>query len=108
MTECCYFSNFVPIMNSTIRDSMITKESIETAYCFLHQKWRVYKFSHNDNQKDDIEYIIGNYVHEMAPELFKRLSHGNKDFLSLHSTFAKDMEAAVDQLETMLNEQTSK
>lgn len=87
---------------------MITKESIETAYCFLHQKWRVYKFSHNDNQKDDIEYIIGNYVHEIDPELLERLSHGNKDFLSMHSTFAKEMESAVEQLEIMLSEKESK
>ncbi len=86
---------------------MITKESIETTYCFLHQKWRVYKFSHNDTQKDDIEYIIGNYVHEIAPELFERLSHGNKDFLSMHSTFANDMATAVDELDKMLSVQAS-
>ena len=35
---------------------MISKDSIESAYCFIHQKWRVYKFSTIDWQKDDIEY----------------------------------------------------
>ena len=28
--------------------AMITKESIETAYCFLHQKLRVYLYSNMD------------------------------------------------------------
>ena len=34
---------------------MISKDSIESAYCFLHQKYRVYKFSNNETQRDDIE-----------------------------------------------------
>ena len=38
---------------------MITKDSIETAYSFLHQKRNVYIHSTLDWQKDDIEYAIG-------------------------------------------------
>ena len=33
---------------------MITKDSIETAYSFLHQKQRIYVHSTLDWQKDDI------------------------------------------------------
>ena len=38
---------------------MITKDSIETAYSFLHQKQRIYVHSTLDWQKDDIEIAIG-------------------------------------------------
>ena len=54
---------------------MITKDSIETAYSFLHQKRRstsgrllptgrknVYIHSSLDWQKDDIEYAIASYA----------------------------------------------
>ena len=41
---------------------MITKDSIETAYSFLHQKRNVYIHSTLDWQKDDIELAIGSYV----------------------------------------------
>ena len=44
---------------------MISKDSIESAYCFLHQKYRVYKFSNNETQRDDIEFAIASYVEEM-------------------------------------------
>ena len=37
---------------------MITKDSIETAYSFLHQKQRIYAHSTLDWQKDDIELAI--------------------------------------------------
>ena len=37
---------------------MITKDSIETAYSFLHQKQRIYVHSTLDWQKDDIEIAI--------------------------------------------------
>jgi len=58
---------------------MITKDSIETAYSFLHQKRRstsgrllptgrknVYIHSTLDWQKDDIELVIGSYVDDMS------------------------------------------
>ncbi len=43
----------------------ITKDSIETAYCFLHQKRNVYIHSSLDWQKDDIEYAIASYAESM-------------------------------------------
>ena len=45
---------------------MITKDSIETAYSFLHQKRNVYIQSTLDWQKDDIELAIGSYVDDMS------------------------------------------
>ena len=58
---------------------MITKDSIETAYSFLHQKRRstsgrllptgrknIYIHSTLDWQKDDIELAIGSYVDDMS------------------------------------------
>ena len=41
---------------------MITKDSIETAYSFLHQKQRIYVHSTLDWQKDDIEIAISDYA----------------------------------------------
>ena len=54
---------------------MISHDSIETAYCFFHQKERVYAHSNMDWQKDDIEYAISSYVDEMNPKLYALLSH---------------------------------
>ena len=45
---------------------MITKDSIETAYSFLHQKRNVYIHSTLDWQKDDIELAISSYVDDMS------------------------------------------
>lgn len=81
---------------------MITKESIETAYCFLHQKLRVYQYSTMDWQKDDIEYAIGNYVTDIPQELLQMLSDGKADFLTDHRHFQTDMTQAVERLEKML------
>ena len=44
---------------------MITKDSIETAYSFLHQKQRIYVHSTLDWQKDDIEMAIAAYADDM-------------------------------------------
>lgn len=81
---------------------MITKESIETAYCFLHQKQRVYQYSTMDWQKDDIEYAIDSYVCDMDHELYEEISNGRKDFLRDHRRFGEDMISAVGILEKML------
>ena len=48
---------------------MITRDSIETAYSFLHQKRQVYIHSQLDWQKDDIEYAIASYVDDMNDSL---------------------------------------
>ena len=66
---------------------MITKDSIETAYSFLHQKRNVYIHSSLDWQKDDIEYAIGCYVDDMSQELYEALASGRVDFLRDHKKF---------------------
>lgn len=81
---------------------MITKDSIETAYSFLHQKQRIYIHSTLDWQKDDIEYAIASYVDDMSQELYDEMSGGRTDFLRDHKRFQEDITEAVNQLEKML------
>lgn len=81
---------------------MITKESIETAYCFLHQKQRVYQFSTMDWQKDDIECAIASYVDDMPRELYDLIAEGREDYLLDHGRFGEDMIHGVEVLEKML------
>ena len=81
---------------------MITKDSIETAYSFLHQKRNVYIHSTMQWQKDDIEWSIGSYVDDMSQELYDVLSDGMADFLRDHKRFKDDITKAVEQLERML------
>lgn len=80
---------------------MITKDSIEEAYAFFHQKWRVYSQSHSDSQKDDIEYAIADYARNMNKELYAWLAGDSTDFLFAHSHFASDISSAVDRLESL-------
>lgn len=80
----------------------MNRSAIETAYCFLHQKHRVYVHSSLDWQRDDIEVIIGNFSSEMDPELYALLSGGDNDYLRSHSRFASDLSDAVDKLERLL------
>ena len=81
---------------------MITKDSIETAYSFLHQKQRIYVHSMLDWQKDDIELAISDYANGMSQELYEVLSDHRSDFLRDHKRFEKDITEAVKQLESML------
>ena len=81
---------------------MITKDSIETAYSFLHQKRNVYIHSTLDWQKDDIELAIGSYVDDMSQELYETISDDRPDFLRDHKRFGDDITQAVDRLEKML------
>ena len=81
---------------------MITKDSIETAYSFLHQKQRIYVHSTLDWQKDDIEMTIGSYVDDMSQELYEAISDGRADFLRDHKRFGEDISLAVDRLDRML------
>ena len=81
---------------------MITKDSIETAYSFLHQKQRVYVHSTLDWQKDDIEIAIADYADEMSQELLDAISGGRTDFLKDHKRFMEDINKAVEILEKML------
>ena len=81
---------------------MITRDSIETAYSFLHQKRNVYIHSALDWQKDDIEYAIASYADDMSQELYEEISGGRSDFLRDHKRFQEDITKAVEQLEGML------
>ncbi len=81
---------------------MITRDSMETAYSFLHQKQRIYVHSTLDWQKDDIEIAIGDYVSNMNQELYSLISQGKTDFLKDHKMFREDITKAVEVLESML------
>jgi len=81
---------------------MITKDSIETAYGFLHQKRNVYIHSTFDWQKDDIELAIGSYVDDMSQELYEAISDGRPDFLRDHKRFGDDITLAVEKLEKII------
>ena len=80
----------------------ITSDCIESAYCFIHQKLRVYEFSNNPMQKDDIEYAIAQYVEGMNPALYQLLAKDRKEFLVDHVNFEKDMREAQNALEGMM------
>ena len=81
---------------------MITKDSIETAYSFLHQKQRIYVYSTLDWQRDDIELAISDYANDMSQELYDAISGGKPDFLRDHMRFQEDITKAVEILEKML------
>lgn len=83
---------------------MITKDSIETAYSFLHQKRNVYVHSSLDWQRDDIEYAIAVFADGMSPSLYHAVSGGRADFLRDHVRFEDDITQAVIRLERMLDE----
>ena len=80
------------------------KNTIDIAYCFLHQKLQVYVHSRMDWQRDDIEMAIAGYVQQMDSELYTKLSGGIPDFLLTHSRFEADLSHAVRQLEQMQQE----
>ena len=81
---------------------MISRDSIEAAYCFLHQKYRVYEFSTSETQRDDIEFAIASYVDGMNKALYLELAKDRTEFLLNHVSFAKDMEEAIKALEAKL------
>ena len=81
---------------------MMTKDSIETAYSFLHQKQRIYVHSTLDWQKDDIEMAIASYADEMSQDLYDAISGGRTDFLRDHKRLQEDITKAVEMLEEML------
>ena len=98
---------------------MITRDSIETAYSFLHQKRRstsgrllpkgrknVYIHSSLDWQRDDIEYAVASYVDGMSRELYEAVSQGRADFLRDHRRFQEDITLAVLSLEGILEGRT--
>lgn len=80
----------------------ITPDCIESAYCFIHQKLRVFEFSTNPTQRDDIEYAISQYVEGMNPSLYQLLAVNHKEFLLDHTCFEADMREAQAKLEEMM------
>lgn len=81
---------------------MISHHCIETAYCFFHQKERVYAHSNMEWQREDIEYAIALYVEEMNPELLHTISGGNPHFLREHCSFHAHLQQALDTLEALM------
>ena len=81
---------------------MISRDCIESAYCFFHQKQRVYEYSTLDWQKDDIELAISKYVNGMDMNLYRLLADGKEDFLLDHTCFASDLEKAVNRLDGLM------
>lgn len=82
--------------------SDISRECVETAYSFMHQKQRIYAHSTLAWQRDDIEVAIASYVDGMNPQLYRVLSGGRLDFLRDHEHFLDDITRAVEQMEEML------
>ena len=78
-------------------------DAIEQAYCFIHQKLRVYEHSRSAVQRDDIEYAISQYVQQMDATLYAFLSSGNPEFLLSHPRFEADMRQAQEELEEFMN-----
>nr|WP_287600086.1 hypothetical protein [uncultured Prevotella sp.] len=79
-----------------------SKDSIESAYCFFHQKLRVYEFSHRHTQRDNIEYAISQYVDGMTPALYQLLANGTPYYLLDHTAFEQDMRHAIELLDGMM------
>lgn len=81
---------------------MINRDTIEQAYCFFHQKWRVYAGKSSETQRDDIEYAISSYADTMDRDLYSLLSGGDNAFLREHTRFSEDINRAQDVLEAAL------
>ena len=80
----------------------ITRDSTGVNEYFTLQKLRVFEFSTNPTQRDDIEYAIAQYVEGMNPQLYLLLSQGRTEFLLDHVNFEKDMREAQEKLEGMM------
>lgn len=83
---------------------MPNRHSIEAAYCFFHQKWRIYQRSTLDWQRDDIETAIAGYADSMDRPLYALLAQGRAEYLKDHTRFSSDLPDAVGRLEGMLAE----
>lgn len=81
---------------------MISRDSIEAAYAFFHQKKRVYDHSTSATQRDDIEYAVSSYADGMSRSLYDVLARGRRQFLFDHTSFAADITEAVDALAALL------
>lgn len=79
----------------------MTRESIETAYCLLHQKLQIYCHSRYDDQRDSIENTVADLVQRMPADLYALLAEGRDDFLLHHPRFEEDLRTAVERLERL-------
>lgn len=75
---------------------------VRQAYCFFHQKYRIYASSSSERERDDIEYAVNSYLQRMSPALYGFISDGREGFLREHSTFAGDMDEALSRMEELL------
>ena len=82
--------------------SPMDRNSLEQAYAFFHQKWRVYSFSTSEKEKDNIEDAISSYAEGMSRPLYDFLSGGREGFLYEHSTFTSDITSAIGTMEKAL------
>lgn len=78
---------------------MPTKDGIEAAYCFLHQKRQVYIHSHDTRQREDIEYAVESYIDSISPALYALIAQGNPHFLRDYAHFAAQLDEAILRLE---------
>lgn len=83
---------------------MIDRNRVEQAYCFFHQKWKVYSGKSSETQRDDIEYAISSYVDVMDTDLYVHLSGGNPSFLREHVSFAEDIVHALEMMGNLLGQ----
>jgi len=72
------------------------RNTVEQAYAFFHQKYRVYEFSTSETEKDNIEYAISSYAEGMSRDLYDYLSGGKEGFLYEHSSFEEDIRSALE------------
>lgn len=75
-----------------------SRNAIEQAYAFFHQKLKVYELSASEAEKDHIEEVIGRYADSMSPELYAVLAAGNPSYLKEHVSFADDLMDAVERM----------
>lgn len=80
----------------------MAKDAVEAAYCFVHQKRRVYEHSTMEWQRDDIEYAIAQYADAMDGGLLAAIARGKPGFLTDHLSFAADLRLAEERLEGLL------
>ena len=78
------------------------RNAVEQAYAFFHQKLKVYEHSTSEREMDHIEDTISTYADAMSPAVFRELSGGDPAFLHEHSTFLKELQQAVGDLESLL------
>jgi len=98
-TYCVTQRQFRPV---GYNDATLSRDAIESAYCFFHQKLRVYQYSTIDWQRDDIEMVISDYCQQMDSQLYDRLAHGQPDFLHSHKHFPRHLKEAMQTLEELL------